>query len=323
MFKTLFPKISAFKKEWLAVGDGHEVYVEQSGDPNGIPVIYLHGGPGGGSSENYRRYFDPNIYRIILFDQRGCGLSTPVASINNNNTQILIDDIEQIRVHLNIKQWLVTGGSWGTTLGLVYGVYYPQKVLGFILRGLFLGSQEEYDWLYKANGAQGFFPEYYNEFIQGMNQNEQSDPLSYFYKKLHSENEIAVISASKRWALWEYRLSSIEHQHTSQLKVEDPHQALCMAKISSHYFINHCFISENFILKNIDKINTIPAILIHGRYDMVCQIKIAHQLAEQWDNAQLQILPNAGHSGFETQTIDAFCKATEVMSKFIKEKENN
>lgn len=320
MSRTLFPKITDYKQEWLDVGDGHQLYLEQSGNPDGIPVLYLHGGPGGGTSENHRRYFDPNLYRIILFDQRGCGQSKPAPSINNNNTQALVNDIEKIREYLKVDKWLISGGSWGTTLAMIYGISHPEKVLGFILRGIFLGTQAEYDWLYRPAGAQRFFPEYYNEFIEHMTEDEQCDPLAYYHKQLHSENEIAAISASKDWYLWELRLSSLEHHHIGMLQVEDAHQALCMAKISSHYFIQNAFIAENYILNNLHKIKDIPAILMHGRYDMVCQLYIAQKVAEQWDNAHLHVLPCAGHSGFERQTIDAFCKATDTMAEFLNEK---
>jgi proline iminopeptidase len=322
MSRTLYPKILPYDQQWLEVGEGHQLYLEQSGNPSGIPVIYFHGGPGGGSSENHRRYFDPQIYRIILFDQRGCGRSNPSPSIESNTTAHLIRDVELIRESLDIKEWLISGGSWGTTLALVYGIEYPKKVLGFILRGIFLASQVEYEWLYDNQGVSRFFPEYYQDFIEHLPKERHQNSLFAYSQLLNSENEIAAISASKAWYLWELRLSTIEHHHIGMAQVEDAHQALCMAKISSHYFINNCFIDENYILNNIDKINDIPAILLHGRYDMVCQLAIAHNLAEQWDNAHLHILPQAGHSGFERQTIDAFCKATDTMANFLNEDMN-
>ncbi len=241
MSRFLYPKISTYQQEWLAVGDGHKVYLEQSGNPNGIPVLYLHGGPGSGSSENHRRYFDPEIYRIILFDQRGCGKSTPSPSIENNTMQHLVSDIELIREYLKIKQWLICGGSWGTTLALTYGIKYSSNILGFILRGIFLASDEEYKWLYSAQGANKFFPEYYQDFIGCLPLSEQVFPLEAYHQLLTSENEVAVISASKAWALWELRLSTIEHYHIGMAHIDDAHQALCMAKISSHYFINSSF----------------------------------------------------------------------------------
>jgi len=320
MSRTLFPKISTYQKEWLEVDDGHQLYIEQSGNPNGIPVLYFHGGPGGGCSKNHRRYFDPSKYRIILFDQRGCGRSQPSPSIENNNIEQLISDIEAIRQYLDVSQWLITGGSWGTTLALAYGIKYADKILGFILRGIFLGSQDEYHWLYKKNGAAKFYPEYYRKFVEHLSNEQQLDPLSAYHLILSSDNEVAVIAASKAWCLWELQLSTLEHHNIGMAQVDDPHQALCMAKISSHYFINNCFFDENYILENIKEIENIPAIIIHGRFDMVCQLAVADKLVQQWENAQLQILPCAGHSGFERQTIDAFCKASDVMANFIDEK---
>lgn len=319
MSRTLYPKISLYKQEWLQVSSVHHLYIEQSGNPSGIPVLYLHGGPGGGSSANHRRYFDPIKYRIILFDQRGCGRSKPSPSLEENTTQDLVNDIEVIRMHLGIEQWLIAGGSWGTTLALVYGISHADKILGFILRGIFLGTQAEYNWLYQTNGAQRFFPEYYQEFIGHLPEDERTEPLNSYYQQLISKNEVAVASASKAWYLWELRLSSLEHHHIGMAQVEDAHQALCMAKISSYYFTQNCFIPENYIIENINKIKDIPAILLHGRYDMVCQLYMAESLKNHWENAQLQILPCAGHSGFERQTIDAFCKSSDTMAIFLDE----
>lgn len=318
MSKTLYPKISRNQHFFLAVGDGHELYVECSGNPQGIPVIYCHGGPGGGSSENLRRYFDPEKYHIILFDQRGCGQSKPSPSIAHNTLAHLVADIEKIRQHLNIDKWLVCGGSWGTTLAIAYGIAYSEVVLGFILRGVFLGTQEEYDWLYKKQGAAYFFPKYYRDFVTPLNDEQLLDPLMAYHELLTSDNELQKIAASKIWYRWESRLSSIEHSEKSLSQIDDAHQALCMAQISNHYFINQCFLSAPLI-ESIPKIGHLPAILIHGRYDMVCQLHNADLVAQVWQNAHLQILPCAGHSGFEQQTIDAFCKATDTMANFIKE----
>jgi len=319
MSRSLYPKISTYRQEWLPVSEGHELYLEQSGNQNGIPLIYLHGGPGSGSSENHRRYFDPEKYRIILFDQRGCGRSKPSPSIQDNTTAHLIADIEVIRQHLGVRQWLVCGGSWGTTLALCYGIEHSEKVLAFILRGIFLATEAEYHWLYTAEGANRFFPEYYQEFIEHLPLKLQDVPLTGYHQLLNSTNEVGVISASKAWSLWELRLSTIEHHHIGMAQIDDPHQALCMAKISCHYFTHHCFISENYILKNMGKITRIPAIILHGRYDMVCQLHQSYQLVKQWDNGQLQILPCSGHSGFERQTVDAFCRASDTMANFLDE----
>lgn len=319
MSRVLFPNISPYQQEWLDVGDEHQLYLEQSGNPDGIAVVYLHGGPGAGSCKDHRRFFDPEKYRIILFDQRGCGRSKPSPSIHHNTPSHLVSDLEVIRKHLSISRWLVAGGSWGTTLALLYGIEYPETVLGFILRGIFLGSTNEYYWLYGQQGAAAFFPEYYREFTEHIPKLDSESVLKNYVDVLTGPNEIAEIAASKAWCLWELRLSSIEHHHIDIHHIEDPHQALCMAKISSHYFMNKCFLGDNFILSAIDKIKTIPAIILHGRYDMVCQLGVADDLARKWPNAQLQILPQAGHSGFESQTIDGFCKAADTMANFILE----
>jgi len=318
MSHQLYPRITENSHQLLSVDNGqHQLYVEESGNVNGIPVIYIHGGPGGGASENHRRYFDPELYHIILFDQRGCGRSLPSPSIEANITSLLVDDIEAIRLHFGIDKWLVTGGSWGTTLAMCYGIAHPDKCLGFILRGVFLGEQKELSWLYGENGAGKFFPDYYQIFTEDIGSKTSSGVIEDYFNRLTDHNEVAAVAASKNWYLWELRLSSLEH-HFYQNEVEDPHQAHCMALLSCYYFKNNCFIEEGYIRNNIDKIGHIPSIIIHGRYDMVCQINQAFELAELWENASLQILPQAGHSGFESQTIDAFCKATDIMASFLK-----
>lgn len=282
-------------------------------------MVYLHGGPGGGSSENHRRYFDPEVYRIIVFDQRGCGRSTPTLSLISNTTADLVEDIETIRKYLAIDKWLVCGGSWGTTLALCYGIKYPKQVLAFILRGVFLATEKEYNWLYQPSGAARFYPEYYREFLQPLPKGERSNPLKAYHHIFSGDNELAKAAASKAWYLWELRLSTLEYHQIGLLKVEDTHKALCMAQLSNYYFYHSSFLEENYILNNINAIVDIPAIIIHGRYDMVCQLGNADELVSAWSNATLQILPQAGHSGFESQTINAICKATDTMANFLYE----
>jgi proline iminopeptidase len=316
MARPLYPAIQTFNTQWITTVDNQQIYVEQSGNPKGIAVIYLHGGPGAGCSEHYRRYFDPEIYHIILYDQRGCGRSKPSPTIENNTTDFLLDDLELIREKLGITQWLVCGGSWGSTLALLYAIKYPNRVLGLILRGIFLATEAEYQWLYSPDGAARFFPEYYQEFIDPIRDYRYTDPVNAYNIQLNTHHELAAIAACKSWYLWEARLSSLDHP-AHEAKLDDMHQALCMAKISSHYFANHCFIPENYILQHKDRLSDITAIVIHGRYDMVCQLSMAYQLVNRWDKAELAILPHAGHSGFEQQTIEAFCKATDNMARFI------
>ena len=319
MTQSLYPKIKVFDHQYLRVSKHHEIYVEQSGNINGQPVLYLHGGPGGGSSSDHRRYFDPEKYRVIIIDQRGCGKSNPSPSTFENTTWDLVNDLEKVREHLGIDKWLVVGGSWGTTLALAYGISHPERVRAYILRGIFLGTDQEFDWLYSATGAARFFPEYYQEFLRALPLASRQDPLAGYEQLLSSDNEVAAIAAAKAWFLWEMRLSSIEHTPWLSTHIEDTHQALCMAKVSSHYFNNQCYFSPNYLLEHIHKIADIPATIIHGRYDMVCQLDIADKLARCWTNANLQIIPLAGHSGFERQTIDAICKATDAMHQFLTE----
>lgn len=318
MSRILYPKISVNCSFYLKVANEHEIYVECSGNADGIPVIYCHGGPGSGSSEHIRRYFDPQRYHIILFDQRGCGRSKPSPSIVDNTLPDLIADMEKIRQKLSIDKWLVCGGSWGTTLALAYGLEHTSSVLGFILRGVFLGTQAELDWLYSANGAASFFPKYYRNFIELLAEDEKTEPLKGYHRLLTSDNEILKVAASKAWYVWESSISSIDTSYNALTQIDDPHQAICMAQISNHYFVNQCFLDAS-ILSEIGKLQHLSAIIIHGRYDMVCQLKQADLLVQAWPNASLQILPNAGHSGFEQQTIDAFCQATDTMADFIQE----
>lgn len=318
MLRPLFPKISPYDQQVLDVGE-HQLYVEQSGNRRGIPVMYLHGGPGAGSSEDHRRYFDPQKYRIIIFDQRGCGRSTPHASIADNTTWDLVDDIEEIRQALAIKQWLVAGGSWGTTLAMVYGIKHPEQVLGFILRGIFLGTPAEVQWLYSHHGAAAIYPDYYQDFLTPLQPHIHQEPVKAYEQLLQSNNELARLQAAKAWSLWENRISTL---HPNQHAIETPeqvHSAVAMANIENHYFINHCFLEADYILNHLDTISHIPAIIIHGRYDMVCQLQRAYQLKQRWQNATLNIIPDAGHSGFETGIINAFCQASDKMAAFLKE----
>ena len=318
MTRQLYPKISVNRHFQLDVGDGHQLYVECSGNENGISVIYLHGGPGAGSSEYLRQYFNPEKYHIILFDQRGCGRSTPSPSLENNTLSHLIEDIEIIRRFLNIDKWLVAGGSWGTTLALAYAEQHFTHVSGFVLRGIFLGSDEEYNWLYKKEGAANFFPKYYRDFTSLLSDQQLKDPLVGYQALLTSDNELLKVTASKAWYVWESRLSSIEHSAKALSRIDDAHQALCMAQISNYYFVNGCFLQRP-LLEAVQSFKHLPAIIIHGRYDMVCQLHHADLLTQVWSNAHLQILPCAGHSGFEQQTVDAFCKATDTMANFLEE----
>lgn len=317
----LYPSIKPNLSQFIDSGI-YKIYVEESGNPDGVPVLYLHGGPGGGSCPDHRRYFDPQKYRIVLFDQRGCGKSTPHASVEQNTTQDLINDIEVIREKLGITQWVVSGGSWGTTLAIAYGIAHTEKVLGFILRGVFLGTEDEIDWLYGRLGAAYFFPEQYQEFTHPLGHLELNNIVADYHDILHSDNEIARIAAAKAWTLWETKISALHVDKQDLVTSDETHSAIAMATLENHYFKHKCFFEENYLLNHVAQIGHLPAFIIHGRYDMVCQLKYAWLLNEAWDNAQLQIIPKAGHSGFEPATADAICRAADQMADFIKDKQH-
>ncbi|MCV6588236.1 MAG: prolyl aminopeptidase [Marinobacterium sp.] len=306
---TLFPDIHPYRERMLETGEGHTLYVEESGNPAGIPVVFVHGGPGGGTAPAHRCFFDPERYRIVLFDQRGCGRSTPHASLENNHTSALISDMEQIRQALGIEQWLLFGGSWGATLSLLYAQAHPQHVLGLILRGIFLCRDEDVHWLYQQ-GANHIFPDYWHDFEAVIPQDERHDMLQAYHNRLTSSNEIARMAAAKAWSVWEGRCSTLQPSADVEDHFADPHLALSMARIEAHYFINRGFLAENQILRDADKIAHLPTVIVHGRYDMVCPVKQALELHAVLPEAQLHIVRDAGHSSMEAGTIDNLVRAT-------------
>lgn len=313
--RTLYPAINANRQQWLPVSELHQIYVEESGNPLGIPVVLVHGGPGAGISPEHRRFFDPERYRIILFDQRGAGQSTPHAELADNSTQGLIADMEHIRTYLGIERWLVFGGSWGATLGLCYAIEHPERVLGLVLRGLFLGRRQDLDWLYGPDGgAAQLFPDYYREYLAPL-EGEASDLLNRYYQLLTSDNELARLNAARAWAIWEGRISTLLPRNDAEGHFGEAHSALALARLECHYFVNHCFIKENHIIERIGRLRSLPAILVHGRYDAICKPAAATALAGHWPELRLQIVPGAGHSAFEPGIIDALVKATDQMAR--------
>lgn len=315
--RTLFPAIAANRQQWLQVSDRHRLYVEQSGNPLGIPVVLVHGGPGAGTSPEHRRFFNPEVYRIILFDQRGAGQSEPHAELAENHTQALIADMELIREALGVERWLVFGGSWGATLALCYAIAHPGRVLGLVLRGLFLGRAEDLHWLYQPEGgAAQLFPDYYRDFLAPL-EGDAHHLLSRYYRLLTSTNELARLNAARAWAIWEGRIATLLPRIDAEAHYGEAHSALALARIECHYFVNNCFIDENYIIRQLDSIRHLPAVLVHGRYDAICKPAAACDLAAQWPALRLQIVPGAGHSAFEPGIIDALVKATEQMAKEI------
>ncbi|OIN14326.1 prolyl aminopeptidase [Oceanisphaera psychrotolerans] len=313
--RTLYPSISAHRQQWLQVSERHRIYVEESGNPLGIPVVLVHGGPGAGTSPEHRRFFDPERYRIILFDQRGAGQSEPHAELADNHTQALVADMELIREAVGVESWLVFGGSWGSTLALFYAIEHPGRVLGLVLRGLFLGRQQDLHWLYQPDGgAAQLFPDYYREFLLPLD-GDARHLLSRYYRLLTSSNEVARLQAARAWAIWEGRIATLLPRMDAESHYGEAHSALALARIECHYFVNNCFVEENYIIRALDKVRSLPAVLIHGRYDVICKAAGATELAAHWPELMLQIVPGAGHSAFEPGIIDALVKATDHMAK--------
>ncbi len=294
---NLFPKIDPYKTEFLKVDDYNELYIEQVGNPNGIPVIFLHGGPGAGLSKIYRQYFNPNIYRAILFDQRGSGKSKPYASTKNNTTEALIKDIEKIRQKLNLEKFILYGGSWGSTLALLYAEAYPRNIYSLVLRGVFLCRRKDIRWFYQE-GASEIFPDKWKNFTNKIPTKEHGDFLTAFHKRIHSKDKKESVFFSNKWSEWEGYCSTLL---PSNVVVDQFSQcSLSLAKIETHFFKNNCFIEENQILKNIKNIHSIKTYIVHGRYDVVCPIGQAYDLHSLHNNSELFIIDDAGHSLLET-----------------------
>ncbi len=315
--RSLFPEIKPNQSFHLAVGPPHELYVEECGNPDGLPVLFLHGGPGAGCEPYHRRFFDPEIYRIVLFDQRGAGRSRPHASLQANTTPHLVADIEQIREHLGIERWVLFGGSWGSTLALVYAEAHPSRVLALILRGIFLCRRHEIDWFYQQ-GASRIFPDYWEDFIAPIPASERDRLLHAYYERLTGDDELARMAAAKAWSLWEGRCVTLHPSGTVRDFFGTPHVALSLARIESHYFINDSFLSPNQILRDAYRLADIPGIIVHGRYDIVCPLENAFQLHRAWPKAQLVVVPEASHAASEPGIADALLKGTHTVSQMLR-----
>jgi len=309
--KTLYPEIEPFNTGRLKVSDTHEIYYEQVGNPNGKPVVFLHGGPGGGLTPEYRQYHDPSAYRVVLFDQRGAGQSTPHASLEENTTWDLVADIEKLRQHLGIDKWQVFGGSWGSTLSLAYAVTYPERATELVLRGIFLCRPKEIQWFYQE-GTSWIFPDVWEQYLNVIPEDERHDMVTAYYKRLTGGNEQEKIAAARAWSIWEGSTSKLFYDPDAIEKYADPHFALAFARIECHYFMNNCFFpTENYLLENVGKIRHIPGVIVQGRYDVVCPIRSAWDLHRAWPEAELNITPDAGHSMLEPGNISALVTATD------------
>lgn len=310
--RSLYPPIEPYQTHELNVDDRHTIYIEEVGTLNGIPALFLHGGPGSGCETYHRQFFDPNKYRVVLFDQRGAGRSTPHADLTNNTTQDLVADIEKIRELLGIEQWVVFGGSWGSTLALVYAQTHPERVAGLILRGIFLCRQQEIEWFYQS-GADKIFPDYWQDFIAPIPENERGNMVAAYYKQLTSDDELTRTRAAKAWSMWEGRTATIQPKPAVLFHFGDVHVALSLARIECHYFMHQSFLRDNQILNDVDKLKDIPGIIVQGRYDMICPMQSAWQLHQAWSMSDLYIVPDAGHAASEVGITDALLKATHDM----------
>lgn len=294
----LFPPLEPYDRRMLDVGDGHRIYVEQSGNLKGIPVIVLHGGPGGGCSPSMRRYFDPEVYRIILFDQRGCGQSRPYASVENNTTWHLIADIEQIRETFQIDRWVVFGGSWGATLSLLYAQSHPDRAAYLALRGVFTMTKAELKWFY-GGGAGGFWPELWADFESLIPKEERGDMIAAYHKRLFSGDRAMETRFARAWTSWENALASINSRGGRGTAPSE--YARAFARLENHYFVNRGFLeSDDQIMANMPRIAHIPGTIVQGRYDMICPPKAAFKLAQAWPKAELKMVHMAGHALSET-----------------------
>jgi proline iminopeptidase len=311
-----YPPIRPYNSGFLRVSPVHEIYYEESGNPKGKPVVFLHGGPGGGTDAKMRQFFNPKRYRIVLFDQRGSGKSKPSASLVDNTTWHLIADIETIREHLKIDKWQVFGGSWGSTLALAYAQKHPERCTELVLRGIFLLRKSELDWFYQDPlGAGSLFPDLWEDYLAPLSESERADCVSSFYKRLTSDNRDTLLEAARAWSIWESALSYIKMNTNYVKRANDAEFAAAFARIECHYFINGGFLDRpNQLLEDVHKIRHIPTVIVQGRFDVVCPARSAWDLHKAWPEADLRIVPDAGHSAFEPGTARELIKATDRFS---------
>ncbi len=309
---ALHPAVDAYDEGYLDVGDGHSIHYEQSGNPDGKPAVFVHGGPGGGTDPSQRRFWDASAYRIVLFDQRGCGKSTPHASLEANTTPHLIADMEKLREHLGIERWQLFGGSWGSTLSLAYAQAHPERVTELILRGIFLVRREEVRWYYQS-GASRFFPDAWEKFLAPIPEAERHDLVQAYHLRLTSDDEAARLEAARAWSVWEGSTSRLEVDPALVARTSEPRFAEAFARIECHYFVNEGFLEEGEgqLLRDVHRIRHIPGVIVQGRYDVVCPPKTAWDLHRAWPEAELHIVGTAGHSALEEGTAAQLVAATD------------
>ncbi len=309
--RVLYPHLEPYRTTRLRVSSLHEIYVEESGNPNGKPVVFVHGGPGGGTDGKHRRFFDPKTYRIVLFDQRGCGRSTPHASLEENTTWDLVADMEKIREHLKIERWQVFGGSWGSTLALAYAEAHPTKVSELVLRGIFLVRKQEIDWFYQR-GASALFPEAWEPYWAHIPEAERGDMVGAYYKRLTSDDSSVRLAAARIWSIWEGSTSTLYTKPDMADRFGADEFALAFSRIECHYFVNNAFMrNETQLLDDVHKIRHIPCTIVQGRYDVVCPVESAWALHRAWPESDLRIVPDAGHAAFEPGIMHELILATD------------
>ncbi|MFP6734192.1 MAG: prolyl aminopeptidase [Rhodospirillales bacterium] len=310
----LYPEIQPHAKGMLDLDGPHKMYWEVSGNPDGVPAVFLHGGPGAGASPSHRRFFDPDYYRIVVFDQRGSGRSKPFAEITDNTTQHIIGDMETLRSHLEIDKWLVFGGSWGSALAMAYGIEHADRVSGFVLRGIFLCRQLELDWF--MGGIRAVFPENWRAFLDHLETGDRHDPLKAYHRLLMDPDPAVHGPAARVWARFEGACSTLMPSPRSVSNLESGREALALARIEAHYFVNGLFLDDDYFFANLDRLTDIPATLVQGRYDMVCPVRTADELAAAWSKAEYVIVPDAGHSAMEPSIRSALVAAAERFKRY-------
>ena len=313
----LYPETTPYVQHSLQVDRIHTLHIEECGCPDGLPVLFIHGGPGGGYQPIHRQFFNPDKFRIILFDQRGCGRSSPHACLTNNTTAHLVEDIEKIRRHLKIDNWLLFGGSWGSTLALLYTQAYPERVTEMILRGIFLCRQQDIDWFYQA-GANRIYPDYWLDYLRPIDTDKHGHLIEAYYQLLTSENEIERMRAAEAWSIWEGRTSNMVTNNDTVAHFGEPFHALAMARIECHYFYHQAFIEENQIIKHMPSISHIPLTIVQGRHDMVCPMDQAHTLHLAHKKSNFIVCEASGHSAMEQEIMAALVNETDVYMEYFK-----
>ncbi|MDI3258587.1 MAG: prolyl aminopeptidase [Sinobacteraceae bacterium] len=310
-----YPPIEPYRTQRLKVSALHEIHVEECGNPEGKPVVFLHGGPGGGSEPWHRQFFDPRRYRIVLFDQRGCGKSTPYAELRENTTWDLVADLEAIRTRLGIERWLVFGGSWGSTLALAYAETHPERVTGLILRGIFLLRPEEIRWFYQ-HGCHYIYPDAWEHYLAAIPESERDDLVAAYYRRLTSADPRVRREAARAWSTWEGATSKLVQSADMMARFGNENFAEAFARIECHYFVNGGFFrSPNQLLEDVGRIRHIPGVIVQGRYDVVCPMKSAWDLHRAWPEAELRIVPDAGHAASEPGILSALIEATDAFAR--------